>query len=136
MTDEPLALDHALDIALQILETLTDPDPAVGLLTALANGGATSTRDTVASALPVLKQARAMANTQAWQLALRLADALDIVRTAAGDDDDDDTATLSALDYALRGDPGCIEPAEWQVRRRELLIEHADYLKLDLLDRA
>lgn len=39
-------------------------------------------------------------------------------------------ALLSALDYALRGDHGCVERDEWQERRRQALAKFGVYLGL------
>jgi hypothetical protein len=58
----------------------------------------------------------------------RLADAADIVASVELDADGVELqdpqqagAILSALDYALRGDPGCSDPDEWQARREAAL---------------
>jgi hypothetical protein len=43
---------------------------------------------------------------------------------------------LSALDYALRGDPGhAREPETWQIVREQLLEKHAEYLALPIDNR-
>jgi hypothetical protein len=72
------------------------------------------------------------------ELALRLADVAQVVASARYDEDtgdilggDDNAGFLSAIDYALRGSPGCMEPDEWQARREEALAARGDYLGLD-----
>jgi hypothetical protein len=67
--------------------------------------------------LPPTEQSESHAFTE--DLVLRLAH---LVEDAGG--------LLSALDYAVRGAPGCMEPDEWQERRRLALAEHGDYLGL------
>lgn len=41
-----------------------------------------------------------------------------------------DPGFLSALDYALRGDSGCVEPEEWADRRRCALRDRLAYINL------
>lgn len=70
------------------------------------------------------------------ELVLRLADVADVLDGIKTDEDGEiDPAyahgLLSALDYALRGSPGCIEPDEWQDGRRQALAKHGEYLGLD-----
>lgn len=69
------------------------------------------------------------------EMALRLAFIADILHGVELDEDsvalaDPEQAgsIMSALDYALRGDPGCVEPDEWQQQREQALAKHADYI--------
>lgn len=69
------------------------------------------------------------------ELVLRLVDVADVLAAAKTDEDGELDAAyaaglLSALDYALRGDHGCLEPDEWQERRRRALAKHGVYLGL------
>jgi hypothetical protein len=69
------------------------------------------------------------------ELVLRLVDAADVLAAATTDEDGELDAAhahglLSALDYALRGDAGCVEPDEWQERRRQALAKYGVYLGL------
>lgn len=68
------------------------------------------------------------------EFALRLVDAADVLATVETDDGEITEAhtagLLSALDHALRGSSGCMEPDEWQERRRQALAKHGDYLGL------
>lgn len=64
---------------------------------------------------------------------LRIAHAHAMLMSVSSDDDgvpvlDDYAGLFSALDYALRGDPGCVEPDEWVAERETALVEHAEYL--------
>lgn len=67
------------------------------------------------------------------ELALRLADVAEMLAAVETDDDGEIVephtgSLLSALDYALRGEPGCVDMDEWQGRRREALVKHGGYL--------
>lgn len=71
------------------------------------------------------------------ELELRLADVAELANHTAESNEDInagmpkvDGGFLSALDYALRGSPGCIEPADWQQARQAALAEHGPYLGL------
>lgn len=71
----------------------------------------------------------------AAELALRLADVHELLSKVEYDEDGfpvnaNDPGLFSALDYALRGSPGCIEPEEWQDAREAALAKHADYLDI------
>jgi hypothetical protein len=73
------------------------------------------------------------ANAFAEELVLRLCDAQQVLATCVNEDGDlvsDVGSLLSALDYALRGSEGCVEPDEWQEQRRRALANHGDYLDL------
>lgn len=68
-------------------------------------------------------------------MVLRLAFAAEMLASVEVDEDtgelsEDAGGLLSALDYALRGSPGCVEPDEWQEQRRRALAKHGDYLGL------
>lgn len=70
------------------------------------------------------------------ELAKRLAD-VKAITDAVVTDDDGNMADLemsghflSALDHALRGDPGCNEREEWDEGRLEAMIENREYLGL------
>ena len=67
------------------------------------------------------------------ELALRLADVAEVLAAVETDDDGEIVephtgAVMSALDYALRGEPGCVDEDEWQDRRRRALVKHGGYL--------
>lgn len=69
------------------------------------------------------------------ELELRLADVALILHNVERDDHDEAAianpdALLSALDYAVRGSAGCIEPDEWERDRRVALHAHRTYLEL------
>ena len=69
---------------------------------------------------------------------LRLADIAEILRTVDYDEDtlelkEDAGGLLSALEHALTGSAGCIEPEEWQASRKAALAKHADYIGFDRL---
>lgn len=59
---------------------------------------------------------------------LRLADVHRVVESARTDEDgllaEDSGAFLSALDHALRGDPGCVEPSDWRKGREKAFEEY------------
>ncbi len=69
------------------------------------------------------------------ELALRLADVQAAIALVETDEDGEikpgQHGILSALDYAVRGDAGCVEPDEWAANRRKALAEHGGYLGLD-----
>jgi hypothetical protein len=75
-------------------------------------------RETLHAAWPIFEE-----DAEEWKL--RLADIAEVVEAAWVDEDTgelrDAGGFLSALDYALRGDPGCIEPEEWEQGRRRAL---------------
>lgn len=67
------------------------------------------------------------------ELALRLADAYAVLSKATVDEDtgelqEDPGGLLSALDHALTGSSGCLEPDEWQAERVAALAEHSERL--------
>lgn len=70
------------------------------------------------------------------ELAKRLADVKAMIDAVATDEDGNMADLnmsghfLSALDHALRGDPGCNEPDEWDEGRLEAMIANRDYLGL------
>lgn len=67
----------------------------------------------------------------AKEYALRLADVADVVD--AIDDAEGEGylgPLLSVIDHALRGDSGCVEPAEWEAKRERSLRERGEYLGL------
>jgi predicted trehalose synthase len=65
---------------------------------------------------------------------LRLAEIASMLRSVKCDEDgqpmEDLAGLLSALDYALRGDPGCIEPSDWQADRRVAFVAQRNYIGL------
>lgn len=67
---------------------------------------------------------------------LRLADVQGVIALARFDDEGEiaggQYGLCCALDHALRGTMGCVEPEEWHKRRVAALRTHADYLGLPL----
>lgn len=70
------------------------------------------------------------------ELELRLADAADVIEALELDDDgnmkdpEQFGPFLSALEHALQGDAGCVEPKEFQARRMQAHEKHATTLGL------
>lgn len=76
-------------------------------------------------------------NPSARELALRLADVHALVESAQDADAPDELADvqggfLSALEHALRGEAGCIEPDEWQAQREQALADYGEYLGIEI----
>lgn len=68
------------------------------------------------------------------ELQFRLCEAMDLLTEIPRDDDgnlaepDQAAIYLNALDQALTGDPGCVEPDEWQARRETAYMLHSHKL--------
>lgn len=78
-----------------------------------------------------------LASARVLELELRLAHTHEMLRTVETDEDGQPVidleqlgALFSALDYALRGSPGCVEREEWYAERAEALAKHGTYLGL------
>jgi hypothetical protein len=69
------------------------------------------------------------------ELELRLADAQAMASAAHPDRNGNlpagtAGALLAAIDYALRGQPGCVEPGQWDGEREAALKQYRGYLDL------
>jgi hypothetical protein len=80
------------------------------------------------------EQSNSRADAFTEELVLRLVDVQAVIASidpeAAERVDEEAAGLLSALDYALRGECGCLERDEWQDMRRQALAKHGDYLGL------